>query len=55
VRTSIENWFQNFGGSPKKFEGGQSLETLILKLALLRGHGSHSLQIFTSGSGSWYL
>ena len=27
----------------------------LFKLALLRGHGSHSLQIFTSGSGSWCL
>jgi len=56
VRTSIQNWFQNFGGSPQKeFEGGQNLEISILKLALLRGHGSHAFQIFTSGSGSWCL
>jgi len=27
----------------------------LFKLALLRGQGSHSLKIFTSGSGSWYL
>jgi len=27
----------------------------LLKLALLGGQGSHSLQIFTSGSGSWCL
>ena len=27
----------------------------LFKIALLRGHGSHSLQIFTSGSGSWCL
>jgi len=40
------------GSPPKKFEGGHSLEISILKLALLRGHGSHALQIFTSGSGS---
>ena len=37
---------------PKKIWGGQSLEISILKLAFLRGHGSHSLQIFTNGSGS---
>jgi len=37
---------------PKKFEGGQSLEISILKLASIMGYGSHSLQIFTSGSGS---
>ena len=55
MRTSIQNWFHNFGGSPKKIWGGQSLEISILKLALLRGHGSHSLQIFTSGNGSWCL
>jgi len=41
-----------WGLPPKKFEGGQSSKSSILKLALLRGHGSHSLQIFTSGSGS---
>ena len=41
-----------WGLFPKKFEGGQSSKSSILKLALLRGHGSHSLQIFTSGSGS---
>ena len=48
-----------FLGLPqKKFQGGQSLEISILKLALLRslallrGCGSHALQIFTSGSGS---
>ena len=43
-----------FWGLPpkKKFEGGQSLEISILKLALLRGRGSHALHIFTSGSGS---
>ena len=35
-----------WGLPPKKFEGGQSLEISILKLAVLRGHGSHSLQIF---------
>ena len=55
MRRSIQIWFENFGGSPKKFEGGQSLEILILKLALHRGRGSHALQIFTSGSGSWCL
>ena len=43
-----------FSGLPpkKKFEGSQSLQILILKLALLRGHWSQALQIFTSGSGS---
>ena len=41
-----------WGLPPKKFERGQSSKSSILKLALLRGHGSHSLQIFTSGSGS---
>jgi len=43
-----------WGLSPpqKKVEGGQSLEISILKLALLRGRGSHAFQIFTSGSGS---
>jgi len=40
-----------WGLSPKKLRG-QSLEISILKLALLRGHRSHTLQIFTSGSGS---
>jgi len=47
--------FKILGAPPKKIWGGQSLEISILKLALLRGHGSHSLQIFTSGSGSWCL
>ena len=45
-----------FWGLPpqKKIDGGggQSFEISILKLALLMGHGSHSLQIFTRGSGS---
>ena len=47
--------FKILGAPHKKFEGGQILEILILKLAFLRGHGSHALQIFTSGSGSWCL
>jgi len=37
-----------YWGLPKK---SRSLEILILKLALFRGHGSHALQIFTRGSG----
>ena len=42
-----------WGLPPQKIGGGgQSLEISILKLALLRGHASLSLQIFTSGSGS---
>jgi len=44
-----------WGLPPKKFEGGQSVEISILKLALLRGHASLSLHIFTSGSGSWCI
>jgi len=40
------------GALPKKIWGGQSLEISIFKLALLRGQGPHSLQIFTSGSGN---
>ena len=46
--------FKILGAPPKKIWGGSKFKKFDIETRLAQ-HGSHSLQIFTSGSGSWCL